>query len=342
MTSNPPLQHIHSVPYTNPPSRLRTLDIWLPRTHEAATTTPSTLPWIIYIHGGAWRDPLKTASDIAPTLHHLVASHPATLSRIGGIASLNYRLSPYPTHATQPSDPDDPDRNVQHPQHLRDVVRALRHLRREQRVRRWVGVGHSCGATLLLQLVSRIGLDEDADDDDDDDDDNALGSSSSSAPPPPPPTAAATTQGMHTLPSGGGPEALLLLAGIYDLPLLLQNHAVPACAEPVARVYDAFVAGAFGADRERYACVSPVAGRFGPERWPEGRLVVLGHSHEDELVEGAQRDVMCVALAREGWSVGAEGRRALEVRELKGAHDFLWRDGRQVAQLIAEVILRLS
>lgn len=70
-------------------------------------------------------------------------------------------------------------------------------------------------------------------------------------------------------------------------------------------------------------------------------------------MERAQRDVMCVALDREGWSivmeagdeedeVRREGRRVLNVRDLRGTHDFIWRDGNQMATLITEVVQRLA
>jgi kynurenine formamidase len=264
-----------------------------------------------YIHGGAWRDPLQSSACILPTLTHLL--HPPS-PRIAGIASLNYRLSPYPSHPTHPSTSTDPERNVAHPTHLRDVALGVEFLRREYGVKRWIGVGHSCGATMLCQYVSGIGHDPD----------NVDGG------------------------WGGGPEALVLTAGIYNIPLFLLNHSPPTCPEPIAQIYADIVTGAFGHDQAVYHAVSPVAGTYGPTKWPNGKLVVLAHSYEDELVERAQRDVMCVALDREGWSIvmedgdeEAKGRRVLEVRDIRGAHDFVWEDGEQSAMLIAGVIERL-
>lgn len=150
-----------------------------------------------------------------------------------------------------------------------------------------------------------------------------------------------------------GPEALLLLEGIYNFPLLLRNHMPPVCPEHIARIYEEFIAGAFGEDRSVYQGVSPVAGKYDGRQWPEGKLMVVCHSYEDELVERAQRDVLCVALDREGWSivmeegdeedeVRAEGRRVLNVRDLKGGHDWIWEDGEQIAKLIGEIVQRLS
>jgi kynurenine formamidase len=287
-----------------------------------------------YVHGGAWRDPTQSSTCIEPTLKHLLSpAHAATLPHIAGVASLNYTLSPYPSHATQPSSPADASRNATHPQHIRDVARAVRFLQRTYNVRRWIASGHSCGATLLLQLAAGIGLE-------DDDDSN---------------TAQQQQQPQHGTSTGGGPEALVLTAGIYNVPLLLANHAPPACPADIAAIYADIVAGAFGADKAAYRAVSPVAGKYGPAAWPNGRLVVLAHSYEDELVERAQRDVMCVALDREGWAIvmeegddegvlgssGGSGRRVLEVRDLKGSHDFVWEDGEQVARLLGDAILRL-
>ena len=183
-------------------------------------------------------------------------------------------------------------------------------------MRKWVGAGHSCGATLLLQHVSGIGLTD--------------------------------QEGTKAL---GGPEGLILLCGIYNIPLLLRNHDPPTCPENISAIYHEFIAGAFGQDQDAYRAVSPVFGRFGAQQWPNGKLMVLAHSYEDELIERQQRDVMCVALDREGWGIVMEvgdgeadleeGSRVLEVRDLKGGHDWIWEDGKQIAKLLAEAVQRL-
>ncbi|KAH7085756.1 Alpha/Beta hydrolase protein [Paraphoma chrysanthemicola] len=302
-------KHIPSIPYGDSTSRLQTLDIWLPQTPSNADASL----WIVFIHGGAWRDPTQTSTNYAsPTLSHLSST---PLPSIAGFASLNYRLSPYPTHSSDPSSPSDSDRNVTHPTHLRDVAAGIACLRKEYGLRRWIGVGHSCGATLLSQYVSGIGLDDEE----------------KEAP---------------------GPEGLILTAGIYNLPLFLRNHSPPACPENIAQIYTDIVAGAFGSKSTAYMAVSPVAGKYSPQTWRNGKLMVLAHSYEDELVERAQRDVMCVALDREGWSIVmedgddeanvAEGKRVLEVRDVKGKHDFVWEDGEECAKLIVEVVQRLA
>jgi hypothetical protein len=145
---------------------------------------------------------------------------------------------------------------------------------------------------------------------------------------------------------------LILISGIYNLPLLIRNHLPPTTPEYISEIYKNFIIGAFGEDQAEWQAVSPVSGKYNAQQWPEGKLLVLCHSYEDELVERAQRDVMCVALDREGFNivmevgddedeVKAEGRRVVNVRDLKGGHDWIWEDGKQIAILAAEAVERL-
>ncbi|KAF2729766.1 hypothetical protein EJ04DRAFT_397758, partial [Polyplosphaeria fusca] len=265
--------------------------------------------WLIYLHGGAWRDPLQLSSTLDPTLGHLSAS---TLSRVAGLASINYRLSPYPSHPTHPSSPDDPDRNARHPDHVRDVADALAYLRSHYFARgegeqafQWVGIGHSCGATLLCQVVSGLGL--------------------------PSPT---------IIPK---PVALILLAGIFDLGLMWTNHRPPGTPAEVADIYTALLTGAFGHEHEVWDAVSPVRGKYNEQVWAEGREVWVCHSDEDELVEGQQGEAMVARMVECGWHVEGEGdeTRVLVRRRLKGAHDDVWEGGTQIAALIGDVVERL-
>ncbi|KAL1604674.1 hypothetical protein SLS59_003869 [Nothophoma quercina] len=312
MTQYP--KRIPSIAYADSTNPLQTLDIWLPRPLEQSD--PNATTWIVYVHGGAWRDPAQDSRCIEPTLSHLLKSYNHVIGKVAGIASLNYRLSPYPSHPTSPSTPSDPSRNATHPDHVRDIAAALTFLRKEYELKRWVGAGHSCGATLLLQYTSSIGLTPSSKED-----------------------------------SEGGPEGLVLLCGIYHIPLLLQNHNPPTCPENISKIYYDFIAGAFGLDQSKYRDASPVAGSYGTEQWKDGKLMVLAHSYEDELIERQQRDVMCVKLDREGWGIVMEdgdgeadietSSRVLEVRDLKGGHDWIWEDGEQVAKLLADVVGRL-
>ncbi|KAI9791776.1 MAG: hypothetical protein M1833_001335 [Piccolia ochrophora] len=152
--------HLTNVPYPtpHPPTSLNNLDICLPRPPSPPFPTKGSKKiWIIYIHGGAWRDPLITSTSFLPTLSHLLKHDSPHLLNIAGFASLNYRLSPYPAHPTSPSSPTDPARNARHPDHIRDVLSAIRYLQAEYKFGSdYALVGHSCGATLAFQVAMRL------------------------------------------------------------------------------------------------------------------------------------------------------------------------------------------
>ncbi|KAI5780480.1 Alpha/Beta hydrolase protein [Geopyxis carbonaria] len=120
---------------------LQTVDVY------RLSLLPSAL-WVVFIHGGAWRDPLITSSAAAPLFQHLVSS---PLLPNTNYASLSYRLSPHPDHPN-------PDNTAQHPDHLTDVLAALAHLRTHHALSRFVLVGHSAGATLAFQSLPALSL----------------------------------------------------------------------------------------------------------------------------------------------------------------------------------------
>lgn len=114
-----------------------------------------------YIHGGAWRDPRIDHTSALPSITSILKQCATGGSldqrRIAGFASINYRLSPHPSF---PQDPETEDpsrlRAARHPDHLRDVCAALALLGREViGSTPYVLFGHSCGATLALQLLMR-------------------------------------------------------------------------------------------------------------------------------------------------------------------------------------------
>lgn len=124
---------------------------------DVRNPNPCTQPVMInfessYIHGGAWRDPTISSESFDQALY-LLLDHPI-IDNIGGFASINYRLSPYASHATFPSSPDDPARNAKHPDHVQDVLTALAYLQNEYGFGgKYLLVGHSCGATLAFQVT---------------------------------------------------------------------------------------------------------------------------------------------------------------------------------------------
>ncbi|KAK3344180.1 Alpha/Beta hydrolase protein [Lasiosphaeria hispida] len=159
--STAPIGVHKTLPYL-PPSRggtaLHTLDIWLPSTPTTTTTTTTTtgtLPsgpgtWLVYIHGGAWRDPAVTAASFSAAASRLLQrAAEESAQPLAGIASLNYRLSPHPAHPA----PGDPARAAAHPDHIQDVLAGLGFLQGLGVRGRYVLAGHSCGATLAFQAV---------------------------------------------------------------------------------------------------------------------------------------------------------------------------------------------
>ncbi|KAH6663886.1 Alpha/Beta hydrolase protein [Halenospora varia] len=124
--------------------------------HTVETWTPKSISedagiWIIYIHGGAWRDPIVDSRSFEPAVAVLQKS--SFKNAISGFASINYRLSPYPTHPESPSKPDDPSRNIHYPDHLLDVGRALSYLDKKYGIaNKYMLVGHSAGATMAFEL----------------------------------------------------------------------------------------------------------------------------------------------------------------------------------------------
>ncbi|KAG0640697.1 Alpha/Beta hydrolase protein [Tuber brumale] len=103
--------------------------------------------WVIFIHGGAWRDPKMTKSSGRPLIHSLLSKYPHL-----NAASMNYRLSPHPRYPS--------NGNVaKHPNHIDDVRLALSFLRERYSMRREMSVlvGHSAGAYMAFQADAGCG-----------------------------------------------------------------------------------------------------------------------------------------------------------------------------------------
>ena len=273
-----------------------------------------------FIHGGAWRDPTKLA-DIFDKSTQFILDNPssAAASHIAAVASLDYRLSPHPSHAVQPKDPKDPARNAMHPDHINDILDGLAYLQREYGFGdRYVLAGHSAGATLAFQVCMSRCWSQTPDSD---------GAGRKDVVP---------------------PAAVLGLEGIYDIPALIEYHK----SRPFYSIYDEFTHSAFGEQRQRrggdgeeidvWKAASPTQGRY-EETWTNGRLVVLAHSHEDELVEWEQVELMKAALEERRRKKGSSGKDEpkLSLLELKGRHDEVWSDGREVARAVEETLMKL-
>lgn len=144
--------------------------------------------------------------------------------------------------------------------------------------------------------------------------------------------------------------AIIGVEGVYDLSLLVKNHA----DDPA---YEKFVSDAFGDDEDVWRKASPVAGDYS-DGWPDGLLVVLGQSPEDELVDWAQVSAMVKVLQEQGWKMKSEGGhmgkemsatgtarrdsriggKQFLVTYLKGSHDEVWERGTELARTIESSI----
>ncbi|KAJ5249039.1 hypothetical protein N7468_000490 [Penicillium chermesinum] len=285
-----------------------------------------------YIHGGAWRDPTITASSFEPT-EALLRSYPGL--PISGFASISYRLSAHPDYPQNKKEtPVTQYRDAKHPDHIRDVEAALAFLQNTYNFGpRYILVGHSCGATLAFQAVmgAVAGHREQSFNGAEDSGIDVEQVSMSPAPLPPKLTA-------H-------PMAIVGVAGIYDLRKLQNDHRdSPA--------YREIIEGAFGTDELLWDAVSPaqMEGSRGIEGgWKTGRLVVLAHSKDDELVDEGQQTALLEAL--KGWESKeaqipkrelAHRIRHVRFLPISGGHDEAWSIGEELARAVKFTFVELQ
>lgn len=278
-------------------SKLNTLQTCIPRPTSAKD---SNRLWVLYVHGGAWYDPDQTASTFDKAQDLLLKSPVA--DSIAGFASINYRLSPAASHPTNPSNPADPARNAKHPDHINDVLAAILHLQETYRFQdRYILVGHSCGACLVLQVAMK----------------RYWGSQYEST----------MALELNVVP----PLAIVGIEGLYDLPALVKYHH----DQPV---YRNFTESAFGPSEATWASASPTNSKLS-ETWEDGKLVVIAHSREDELVEWEQPELMMKSLRIQEFK--DSGDRRAKLLEVSGKHDQVWEEGTQVAKAIEYGITEL-
>jgi kynurenine formamidase len=275
-------------------SSLNTLEECIPR----PTSRDPKQVWIIFVHGGGWQDPMIDASTFRKAQDILLKSN--VIDSIAGLASINYRLSPYPSHPTDPSNPADPARNAKHPDHINDVLKAILHLQETYQFEdRYVLVGHSVGATMAFQVAMK----------------RYWGSQYEST----------YALELNVVP----PLAILGVNGIYDVPALVKYHRDQT-------MYRDFVMNALGSDESLWAAISPVAGDY-DDSWPDGKLVAIAHSREDKLVEWEQVDAIHKSLKSQGWDE-VNGDRRLKLIELRGNHDEVWEGGTELAKAIEATV----
>lgn len=264
--------------------------------------------FVVYIHGGAWRDPRQSASTFRKA-QELIQTAPAfdtIKKRIVGFASINYALSPHPQFPASPGAAADGSRSAVHPKHVQDCHRALLWLSANCEVGTEDGwdyllVGHSCGATLAYQLALGIGQHGDS-----------------------------IFNGREPL--GKPPIGVVGVEGIYDIPALIRRHIY----QPA---YRDFITGAFGDNERVWEDASPARGieRITKLRQDKKiKVCVVAHSHADELVEWEQVEDMRRALNQ---VESNDQEVVLEVVE--GNHEEPWEKGFGVAKAIEAAITRI-
>lgn len=309
------------IPYIDRANRYQNLSIYLPRTPRTARLvgtpveslpdggSPSALPrYQVHIHGGAWRHPQLTSASIEPAVAHAFADGLPD-GPITAVASLNYTLSRFPTHPTQPYDPirdnhADPAREAVHPQHVSDVLHGLALLGELGLTDdSYVLSGHSCGACLAFQAVLR------------------------------PPA----HYGLGYLADAPRPAAVIGLNGLYDLPALAVAEGLGARHAREREDYEMFLSNAFGADQRQWPAVSPAL--FDPadigERIRQGRaprLVLLDQSSEDQLVPMNQKERFRDRLSE------VDGLRLVEGTRCTGKHAAAWEEGVMIRDSVQDVV----
>ncbi|KAI0977316.1 alpha/beta-hydrolase [Xylaria arbuscula] len=260
--------------------------------------------WVVYIHGGAWRDPRVTHEDFAPSIDWILKTAADDGIAIAGFASIDYRLSPHPEFPQDPATtPAAQFRGAQHPDHIDDVRAALVFLQQTYGFGAdYLLLGHSAGGALAFQLLATSPF------------------PSSGAPIAP--------QVEHPV----LPVAIVGFEGLYDFTGVDQRYG---------GAYAPFFRGAFGEDPASWDAAAPI--KFGgnyAEKWPGGKIVLLGWSPDDTLVDEPEADNLARRLkdvdgfVEEGGQGRAEEKRVLLLKDLRGDHDDIWRSGEHVARLV--------
>ncbi|KAI1363598.1 alpha/beta-hydrolase [Xylaria arbuscula] len=267
--------------------------------------------WVIYVHGGAWRDPRVAHETFAPSIDWMLKTSATTADEngesnsrgsnsdaIAGFASIDYRLSPHPQFPQDPATtPADQYRGARHPDHIDDVRAGLVFLQRTYGFKdNYVLVGHSAGGALAFQLLA---------------------------------TATATLVDQPALPA-----AVVGFEGLYDFTGVNARYG---------GAYAPFFQGAFGDDPSTWDAAAPIkfSGNYA-ERWPGGKFVLLGWSPDDTLVDEPEADNMARRLRDidgfvgegEGQGGGAGEKTLLLLKDVQGDHDEIWRSGEHVARMI--------
>ncbi|KAH6651699.1 Alpha/Beta hydrolase protein [Truncatella angustata] len=138
---------------------LQSYDVHFPeRSRQNGTTSEKY--WLVFIHGGYWRDLAVNSTSVEPAINVLASRNNTnltnTIDHVTGIASLNYRLSALPGVQDPATTPPNAIQNVSWPDHLNDVVAALKDLNKHYPIHgRYVVSGHSVGAQMAFLSALR-------------------------------------------------------------------------------------------------------------------------------------------------------------------------------------------
>lgn len=315
-----------NIPYVQGANKLQNLSIYVPDVPENTHligSSPTTIPhhkrssktpqWHVHIHGGAWRDPNLSSTSIEAAVAHAFSSPDQPIT---AIASINYTLSPFPTHPKQPYDPwgktgstGQPDREAQHPAHIQDVLRAFSLLRTLGLTDdSYILTGHSCGACLAFQATLF-----------------------------PPSHWDARLNDVTDAPPK--PAALCGFNGLYDLIDLV--HGLGTSHAHLGPVYKDLEDIAFGSDEGKWAAASPA--RVDPAVLSKGvaeghvaKLVLVDQSAEDQLVPMNEADKMESVLRK------VKGMEVVRGKRCTGLHAVPWEQGVMIWKSVLDVLYLLE
>lgn len=303
---------------------LQSYDLFIPEVDSSNKVEPNRPKyWILYIHGGYFRDPKTNSSSFNTTLHQLVQENKYANVRphIAGYASINYRLSAHPAYPQDESRvPNYELRNARWPEHIHDVLSAIAHLQSRYNFgNQYLLVGHSVGATMavLSILLSH------------------------------------QTVNNHIFPQIHPPTAILGVCGIYDFPHLhttfpdyesLTRNAIPNPADDTIASPALYSADEF---ETRWTIESNT-------KTKPKRHLILAHSRTDGLVDWSQVERMnsvftssakppsssSTATTSSSSSPPSSHESQINVRivEISGAHDEIWERGTELTRVIVEGI----
>ncbi|OHE97117.1 hypothetical protein CORC01_07558 [Colletotrichum orchidophilum] len=136
--------------YSYGPNVRQIYDVYIPSATSNKTMAADKY-WLVYIHGGFYRNLAQSSTDILPAIASLEANSSDVLAnQIAGIASLDYRLSALP--GVQPNNtPINELQNARWPDHLNDAVAALKDLNNNFPIDgNYIVSGHSVGAQIAF------------------------------------------------------------------------------------------------------------------------------------------------------------------------------------------------